>query len=102
MAVAPTQDLKAYKNYIGGEWVEASGGETFEVENPSSGEVFATVPKGGREDAHAAIAAARESFDSGVWADMDPDERVRIMRSVVDKFTSTRTSWPSWSRCSRA
>ena len=26
MAVAPTQDLKAYKNYIGGEWVEASGG----------------------------------------------------------------------------
>ena len=87
MAVAPTQDLKAYKNYIGGEWVEASGGETFEVENPSSGEVFATVPKGGREDAHAAIAAARQSLDSGVWADMDPDERVRIMRSVVDEFT---------------
>ena len=28
-------------------------GETFEVENPSTGEVFATVPKGGREDAHA-------------------------------------------------
>ncbi|MBA2504918.1 MAG: aldehyde dehydrogenase family protein [Thermoleophilaceae bacterium] len=87
MAVAPTQDLKAYKNYIGGEWVEASSGETFEIENPSSGEVFATVPKCGREDAQRAIAAAKETFESGVWSDMDPDDRVRIMRSVVDKFT---------------
>ena len=87
MAIAPTQDVKAYKNYIGGEWVEAASGETFDVINPSSGELVATVPKGGREDAQAAIAAARESFDSGVWAEMDPDERVRILRSVVDKFT---------------
>ena len=86
MAVAPTQEVKAYRNYIGGDWVDAASGETFEVENPSSGEVIATVPKGGREDAHRAIAAARESFDSGIWAEMDPDERVRIMKSVVDKF----------------
>jgi acyl-CoA reductase-like NAD-dependent aldehyde dehydrogenase len=87
MAIAPTQEVKAYKNYIGGEWVDASSGETFDVINPSSGELVATVPKGGREDAERAIAAARESFDSGVWAEMDPDERVRIMRSVVEKFT---------------
>jgi aldehyde dehydrogenase (NAD+) len=87
MAVAANQDVKAYRNYIGGEWVEASSGETFDVENPSTGEIIATVPKGSREDAHAAIAAARKSFDSGEWSGMDPDERVRIMRSVVDKFT---------------
>ena len=35
MAVAPTQDVKVWKNYIGGEWVEASSGDTFEVINPS-------------------------------------------------------------------
>jgi len=87
MAVAPTQDVKVWKNYIGGEWVDASSGETFEVINPSNGEVVAAVPKGGRDDAQRAIAAAKESFDSRVWADMDPDERVRIMRSVVEKFT---------------
>ena len=86
MAVATTQEVKAYRNYIGGEWVDAASGETFEVENPSSGETIATVPKGGREDAQRAIAAARESFDSGAWAEMDSDERVRIMKSVVDKF----------------
>src|ERR687892_248264 len=87
MAVAPTQDVKVWKNYVGGEWVEASSGETFDVINPSNGEVVAAVPKGGREDAQRAIAAAKESYESAVWADMDPDERVRIMRSVVDKFT---------------
>src|SRR5687767_8213187 len=87
MAVAPTQDVKVWKNYIGGEWVEAASGETFEVINPSNGEVVAAAPKGGREDAQRAIAAAKESWESRVWADMDPDERVRIMRQVVDKFT---------------
>ena len=65
MAVAPTQDVKVWKNYIGGEWVEASSGDTFEVINPSNGEVVAAVPKGGREDAQAAIAAAKEQAASG-------------------------------------
>ena len=59
MAVAPTQDVKVWKNYIGGEWVEASSGETFEVINPSSGEAIAAAPKGGREDAQQAIAAVK-------------------------------------------
>jgi aldehyde dehydrogenase (NAD+) len=87
MAVAPTQDVKTYGNYVGGEWVQATSGETFDVVNPSTEEVFARVPKGGREDAQRAIAAARQTFDSEVWSGMDSDERVRIMRSVVDKFT---------------
>lgn len=86
MAVAPTQEVKAYRQYIGGEWVDAVSGETFDVINPSNGEVIAQVPKGGREDARRAMAAAREAFDSGVWSDMDPDERVRILRQVIDKL----------------
>ena len=49
-----------YKNYIGGEWVDAASGETFDVVNPATEEVFATVPSGGREDAQRAIAAARD------------------------------------------
>ena len=66
MATAPTQELRTYKNYIGGEWVEAASGETFDVVNPTTEEVFATVPKGGREDAQRAIAVARDAFDSGL------------------------------------
>lgn len=88
MATAPTQEVRTYKNYVGGEWVEAASGETFDVVNPTTEEVFATVPKGGREDAQKAIAVARDAFDNGPWANMDPDERVRIMKSVVEKFTA--------------
>ena len=80
-------EVKHFKNYIGGEWVDAASGETFEVVNPATEEVVATVPKGGREDAQRAIAAARETFDSGVWSGMDPEERKRILLSVIDGFT---------------
>ena len=88
MAVAPTQEVKAYRNYIGGEWVDAALGRDVRGLQPILGR-----RRGNRARREAvrtrsrAIASARESFDSGVWADMDPDERVRIMRSVVDKFT---------------
>jgi acyl-CoA reductase-like NAD-dependent aldehyde dehydrogenase len=80
-------DVKAYKNYIGGEWVDATSGETFEIINPATEDVIATVPKGGREDAQRAIAVARETFDSGVWTGMDADERKRILMSVLERFT---------------
>jgi aldehyde dehydrogenase (NAD+) len=80
-------ELKHYKNYIGGEWVDASSAETFEIVNPATEDVIATVPKGGREDAQQAVAAAREAFDSGVWSGMEPEERERILLSVVERFT---------------
>ena len=87
MAIAPTQDVKAYKNYIGGEWVEAASRRDLRGDQPLERRARGHRPEGRARGRAAAIAAARESFDSGVWAEMDPDERVRIMRSVVDKFT---------------
>jgi acyl-CoA reductase-like NAD-dependent aldehyde dehydrogenase len=80
-------DVKQYKNYIGGEWVDAASGETFEIVNPATEDVIATVPKADREDAQHAIAAAREAFDTGVWSGMEPEERKRILLSVVERFT---------------
>src|SRR5207249_1516177 len=58
-----------------------------DVINPATEEVVATVPKGGREDAHAAIASAREAFDSGEWTSLEPDERKRILLSLIERFT---------------
>ena len=77
-------EVKHFKNYIGGEWVDAQSGDTFEVINPANEEVVATVPSGGRDDAQRAIAAAREAFDSGEWTSIEPDERKRILLSVID------------------
>ena len=79
-------EVKHYQNYIGGEWVDAASGETFDVVNPATEEVVATVPSGDREDAQRAIAAARKSFDSGEWSELDPEERKRILLSVIDRL----------------
>ena len=76
------------KNYIGGEWVDSRSGETFDVVNPATEEVFATVPSAGREDAQRAIKAARGAFDSGEWTGMEAEERKRILLSVLDHLAA--------------
>src|SRR5690606_18981445 len=45
---------------IGGEWVEARGGGTWELVDPGSEEVVETVPFGGAEDVAAALEKAAE------------------------------------------
>ena len=50
---------------IGGEWVEASSGETLGVVDPSSGREVARVACAGAEDVDRAVAAAREAFEDG-------------------------------------
>jgi acyl-CoA reductase-like NAD-dependent aldehyde dehydrogenase len=81
-------EVQDYKNYIGGEWVEAASRETFDITNPATEDVFATVPKCDREDARRAIEAARRAFDEGPWATMEPDERKRILLSVIERFSA--------------
>jgi alpha-ketoglutaric semialdehyde dehydrogenase len=52
------------QNFIGGEWVDAAGGETFESTVPATGESLGTFPRSGPDDVGRAVAAAREAFES--------------------------------------
>ena len=61
MAVAGAE---RFKNYIGGEWVDASGGETFESLIPATGEPIGEFPRSTPEDVDRAVAAAKEAFES--------------------------------------
>jgi acyl-CoA reductase-like NAD-dependent aldehyde dehydrogenase len=81
-------EVKHYRNYIGGEWVDAASGQTFDVVNPATEETIATVPACDREDARRAIAAARTAFDSGEWTGLEPEERRRILLSVVERVSA--------------
>src|SRR5438309_406908 len=58
--------------WIGGDWVDAEGGATFEATSPSTGEVIGTVPEGTRADARRAVAAANPPAiaygNAVVWA----------------------------------
>ena len=66
-------------NLIGGKWVPAASGKTFEVFNPADASVIARVPDSDREDIHRAVSAARRAFDSGPWRRMTPSERGRLV-----------------------
>ncbi len=73
-----------HRMVIGGESVDAADGQRFEVVNPATGSVIATVPLGGREDVDRAVAAARAAFDdrSG-WANWPASKRGRGLAKLA-------------------
>ena len=75
---------KPKHNLIGGKWVPAASGKTFEVFNPADASVIARAPDSGREDINRAVAAARRAFDSGPWRSMTPSERGRLVWRIGD------------------
>ncbi len=76
-------EVRKYSNFIGGKWVESSGG-IIESRNPANGELVASFAKSTRDDVGAAVEEARGAFDSGVWSSKHPSERARVLREVSD------------------
>lgn len=78
--------VKAYQLFIGGRWVDAVSGKTFESINPGTGKVNAVVSEAGKEDVDLAVKAARNAFESGAWSDMDPSDRGRLLYRAALKM----------------
>jgi acyl-CoA reductase-like NAD-dependent aldehyde dehydrogenase len=79
----PPPRLRPGQLFIGGEWREASDGARTDVIDPANGEVFTSVASATTTDVDAAVAAARASFDSGVWSRLSGRERSRVLLKVV-------------------
>jgi aldehyde dehydrogenase (NAD+) len=75
-----------YGMFVNGETVPSASGEVFQLTDPSTGEPFTTVAKGGPDDIDRAVRTAREAFESGVWSEKSPKERAAIMRAIAAKF----------------
>ncbi|APT93518.1 succinate-semialdehyde dehydrogenase [Corynebacterium phocae] len=73
---------------IDGQWTQASTGETFEVENPATGEIIATLASAGSADAIAALDAACAAQDG--WARTSARERSDILRRAFELVTARR------------
>ncbi len=69
-------------NLIGGELQPARSGETMELTDPATGQVFATAPRSGEEDADAAFRAAAAAFPG--WRDATPATRSRALLRIAD------------------
>ncbi len=76
-------DVKSYKMLIGGEWVDASDGNTRKIESPATGDVIAEVPEATAEDVDKAVRAAKTAFDE-TWSDATPGERSRALLKMAD------------------
>jgi acyl-CoA reductase-like NAD-dependent aldehyde dehydrogenase len=76
--------MRTYQLLIGGRFVDAASGKTFDDLNPATGEVLAKVAEADTEDVHRAVAAARAAFEDGPWARMSGGERGKILVRIAD------------------
>ncbi|MBW4437473.1 MAG: NAD-dependent succinate-semialdehyde dehydrogenase [Pleurocapsa minor GSE-CHR-MK-17-07R] len=66
-----------FRQFIGGEWVDAVEGGTWDLINPATESSLGLMPFGGTADAQAAVEAASAAFPS--WSRKTPYERADIM-----------------------
>ena len=72
------------KAFVNGKWVEASGGQTFDVVDPGTGGKIATVASLQKDDVDAAVNAADAAFKAGTWSKMPVSERSAVMHRIAD------------------
>ncbi len=85
-AAVERQGVPHYRMFIGGEWVDSD--EQYEVINPATEELVATAAKGTTAHADAAVAAAKRSFEEGVWRNTPPVERAAVLDRVLATLAS--------------
>jgi aldehyde dehydrogenase (NAD+) len=74
---------RTYKNFIDGEWVEASTGDTFEDRNPAdTRDVVGIFQKSGKADVHAAVDAAKRAFAK--WRLVPAPRRAEIVYRAAE------------------
>ena len=77
-------------NFIGGKWVPALSGRTFETRNPATGQVIAQCADSGVEDVRHAVAAAREAFES--WRRLPAPRRGELLYRVAERLVHEKES----------
>jgi aldehyde dehydrogenase (NAD+) len=70
--------------FIGGKWVPAASGKTFDTLHPATEEVICKVAEGDQADVDAAVDAARNAFDSGPWRSMDARDRGGLIYKLAE------------------
>ena len=89
------------QHYIDGEFVDSLDGDTFDVLDPVSNEVYLTAAAGKKADVELAVAAARTAFTDGPWPRMLPRERARILHRIADIVDAAADRWWHVKPCER-
>lgn len=70
--------------FIGGNYVDAASGKTFDSINPATGKVITSIAACDDEDIDIAVATARTTFEAGSWAHMSPADRKSVLLKWAD------------------
>jgi betaine-aldehyde dehydrogenase len=78
--------MREITNFINGQRVSAANGETTELVDPSTGEVFATAALSREADVDAAFTSAERAFEE--WGQTTPSERQQALLKIADAIES--------------
>lgn len=74
--------------WIDGQWSAAESGETFPIEDPSTGKTVTQVPRGGRAEALAAVQAAIRA--KRAWGRQTPEKRAEYLLRIAQLLLEHR------------
>jgi 4-(gamma-glutamylamino)butanal dehydrogenase len=70
--------------FIDGKWIAAQAGATLDSVSPLDGKVLTQIMEADAFDVNRAVAAARASFERGIWSKAAPAERKKVMMKIAD------------------
>ena len=79
-------ELRSTLNFIGGQFVPAASGRTFENRSPVDGSLVSLVAEAGEPEVDAAVQAARAAL-KGPWGKMTLQERTELLHAVADEIS---------------
>jgi len=71
-----------FGQFINGEWVKSSSGETYDVINPANEEIIGKASKANSDDIQKAIKSAAKGLE--IWKNTSPWERSKILRKISE------------------
>src|SRR6202011_1625425 len=90
--IGSSPKTKVYKNFIDGEWVESSTGQTFENRNPAdTGDVVGIFQKSAKADVTASIMAPRQAFAK--WRLVPPPRRAEIIYRAAEMLMERKEDY---------
>ena len=76
------------KQYINGEWIDSTSGETIEVVNPATEEVIGSIAKGNKEDVDKAVEAAENVYIG--FRHSSVKERRDLLDKIVQEYKNRK------------
>lgn len=80
--------MRTLQNFVGGEWVDATGEDAREIVSPVNGETLASAPNASEADIAAAAKAARKAQPG--WAALSAWERAEVCHRIADLIDERR------------